>query len=155
MFFAFWLWSMWDLSPQPGNERHTSGKRIGKSPSIGRPSVNHWTSREVPERSLKQLFWKSCKSWIILVIDLPPHLHPSSTATPSVDYIRKHAMGGWKDYHQKVRTCWNKKPRQLQEFISEVYVNILSKGWVELKVPAARLVGECIDSCVLECGWAW
>ena len=37
---VFWLWSMWDLSFLTRNQTHT--------PCIGRRSLNHWTTGEIP-----------------------------------------------------------------------------------------------------------
>ena len=37
---VFWLWSMWDLSLLTRNRTHT--------PCIGRRSLNHWTTGEIP-----------------------------------------------------------------------------------------------------------
>ena len=39
-FFGFWLWGMWDLSFQTRDGTCTS--------CIGRRSLNHWTTREIP-----------------------------------------------------------------------------------------------------------
>ena len=40
----FWLWDMWDLSSPTRDQIHT--------PCIGRRSLNHWITREVPSKTI-------------------------------------------------------------------------------------------------------
>ena len=44
---VFWLQGMWDPSSSTGDRTHT--------PCIGRRSLNHWTAREVPIKSIFRL----------------------------------------------------------------------------------------------------
>ena len=50
VFLVFWLWSMLDLISSTRNQTRT--------PYIGRQSLNHWTTREVPLISLFSLILK-------------------------------------------------------------------------------------------------
>ena len=50
-FFSFWLQGMWDLS--------SSTKDWTQSPSIGRQSLDHWTTREVPCNWFLNPYFKS------------------------------------------------------------------------------------------------
>ena len=49
MFWVFWLQGMWDLSS-------LNRDRTG-TPCIGKPSLNHWTAREVPGVSFNVVFY--------------------------------------------------------------------------------------------------
>ena len=67
LFYAlfFWPWGMWDLSSPNRDRTHT--------PCIGRWSLNHWTTREVP---LPWYFW----SWSYLnYISRPSSLYRESS----------------------------------------------------------------------------
>ena len=48
----FWPWGMWDLSLPTRNRAHL--------PCIGRLSLNHWTTREVPDLQSWQRLAHSC-----------------------------------------------------------------------------------------------
>ena len=49
---VFWPWGIWDLSSPTWDQTHT--------PCIGRRSLNHWTTREIPH----------CYYWLIFIQNL-------------------------------------------------------------------------------------
>ena len=63
--FCFWSWGMWDLTSLIRDQTFTS--------RIGRHSLNHWTTREIPTRTfLKSL---SCIHFLSLLLTNSGYFH--------------------------------------------------------------------------------
>ena len=71
---VFWPWGMWDLSSPTTDQTHT--------PCIGRRSLNHWFTREVP--SIFFLLWESKWNFIVVVNVLGHCLPPIMLRTSAI-----------------------------------------------------------------------
>ena len=130
MFWLFWLRGMWDLSSPTRDRTHT--------PCLRRQSLNHRTTREVPE----EWFLSSGGSWILFSGDI---------------YRENEWKKEWKwnqEWVNTLRDCWksfhNFEVLELGPMTGNGYKGRATSVFVSVNLNSTE--GAKIPSCVL---WKW